>query len=392
MVVCLTPVRQIASLRVRVNPTCRPAEASASVRLAGKGEDLLMKTMQHDPRASALSFPHAQPPEPGALVEIVPGVRWFRLPLPYRLDHVNVYLIEDNDGWTVLDTGLGTDACRNGWEAILGGPLNGQSLTAMIVTHFHPDHVGLAGWLADRFGLPLSMPRPEYLYSLALQYAPGDLGADMHRPFYRRHGLSPEVTEAVLGRGHEYLRQTTGVPTTYHRIRDGDLLRVGSRTFEVITGGGHALEQAMLYKSDERLFFVADQVIARISPNVSVHAMEPDLDALGIYLRSLTALRNSIEQDVLVLPGHGLPFYGLHRRIDELLDHHAQRCAAIATACQQKSLSVAELVPCVFHRLLDEHQTGFAFGEVLAHVNHMLAQSQLLLESGVDGIDRYRPA
>ena len=178
------------------------------------------------------------------------------------------------------------------WESILSGPLAGQRLTSMIVTHFHPDHVGLAGWLADRFGLPLSMPRPEYLYSLALQYAPGDLGADMHRPFYRRHGLSPEVTEAVLSRGHEYLRRTTGVPTTYHRIQHGDLLQIGARAFQVITGGGHALEQAMLYRPEERLFFAADQVIARISPNVSVHAMEPDLDALGIYLRSLAGLRD----------------------------------------------------------------------------------------------------
>jgi glyoxylase-like metal-dependent hydrolase (beta-lactamase superfamily II) len=337
-----------------------------------------------------LQFPHARPPISGSLVEIAPGVQWFRLPLPYRLDHVNVYLIEQNDGWTVLDTGLGTDACRAAWNAILRDPLNGQRLTSMIVIHFHPDHVGLAGWLAHRFGVPLSMPRPEYLYSLALQYAPGDLGADMHRPFYQRHGLSREVTEAVLGRGHEYLRQTAGVLTTYHRIQHGDLLHIGSRAFEVITGGGHALEQAMLYSADERLFFPADQVIARISPNVSVHAMEPDLDALGIYLRSLASLRNSVSHDVLVLPGHGLPFYGLYQRIAELLDHHTQRCSAIIDACRSQPLSIARLVPHVFHRALDEHQTGFALGEVLAHVNHMLAQSQLVLETGGDGIDRYR--
>lgn len=339
-----------------------------------------------------LEFPYAQPPERGVLVDVAAGVRWFRLPLPYRLDHVNIYLIDNGDGWTVLDTGLGTNACRATWEAVLSGPLAGQRLTAMIVTHFHPDHVGLAGWLADRFGLPLSMPRPEYLYSLALQYAPGDLGADMHRPFYRRHGLSPDVTEAVLSRGHEYLRRTTGVPTTYHRIQHGDALPVGARTFQVITGGGHALEQAMLVDAPDRLFFAADQVIARISPNVSVHAMEPDLDALGIYLRSLALLRRSVAADVLVLPGHGLPFHGLHRRIDELLEHHEQRCGVVAAACEAQPLSVAELVPHVFHRDLDEHQTGFAFGEVLAHVNHMLGQGRLVLEQDADGIDRYRPA
>jgi glyoxylase-like metal-dependent hydrolase (beta-lactamase superfamily II) len=346
--------------------------------------------MQQNPDAPSLVFPHTQPPAPGALVEIAPGVQWFRLPLPYRLDHVNIYLIKDDSGWTVLDTGLGTNACRTTWESILSGPLAGQRLTSMIVTHFHPDHVGLAGWLADRLGLPLSMPRPEYLYSLALQYAPGDLGADMHRPFYRRHGLSHEVTEAVLGRGHEYLRQTTGVPTTYHRIQHGDTLRIDARAFLVITGGGHALEQAMLYRPEEQLFFAADQVIARISPNVSVHAMEPDLDALGIYLRSLSGLRDLVAPHVLVLPGHGLPFYGLHHRIAELIEHHTQRCAAIADACRPKPLSVADIVPQVFHRELDEHQTGFAFGEVLAHVNHMLGLGQLMVYTGGDGIDRYR--
>jgi glyoxylase-like metal-dependent hydrolase (beta-lactamase superfamily II) len=345
--------------------------------------------MQQNPAAPTLIFPHTQPPEPGKLIAIAPGVQWLRLPLPYRLDHVNVYLIENNDGWTVLDTGLGTDACRTAWESVLNGPIAGQRLTSMIVTHYHPDHVGLAGWLAKRFGLPLSMPRPEYLYSLALQYAPGDLGAEMHRPFYRRHGLSLQITDAVLSRGHEYLRRTTGVPTTYRRIHHGDSLRIGARIFQVITGGGHALEQAMLYQREQRVFFAADQVIARISPNVSVHAMEPDLDALGIYLRSLSGLRDSVAHDVLVLPGHGLPFYGLHERIAELIEHHGHRCDAIAKACQRHPLSVADIVPHVFLRELDEHQTGFAFGEVLAHVNYMLGRDRLVLQTGGDGVDRY---
>jgi glyoxylase-like metal-dependent hydrolase (beta-lactamase superfamily II) len=278
---------------------------------------------------------------------VTDGVLWLRLPLPYRLDHVNIYLIEDGDGWAALDTGLGTDDCRSAWQAVFDGPLAGQSLTRMIVTHYHPDHVGLAGWLAERFGLPLFMPRPEYLYSLALQYAPGNLGAEMHRPFYRRHGLPSDITDLILSRGHEYLRRTTGVPTTYHRIKTGDSLQLGTRRFDVLTGGGHALEQAMLHQPRDRLFFAADQVIARISPNVSVHAMEPDLDALGIYLRSLRALRETIAQDVLVLPGHGLPFYGLHVRIDELIAHHAQRCAEIAAAChdQPRTSSAANWTP-----------------------------------------------
>jgi glyoxylase-like metal-dependent hydrolase (beta-lactamase superfamily II) len=338
---------------------------------------------------TTLRFPLAEPPPFQTLLDVAPGIQWLRLPLPYRLNHVNIYLIEDDGGWAVLDTGLGTAECRAVWEAVLAGPFAGRRLTRMIVTHFHPDHVGLAGWLHQRYGLALWMPRPEYLYSLALQYAPGDLGAEMHRPFYQGHGLSPEVTELVLSRGHEYLRRTTGVPTTYHRIQHGDTLRLGGREFRVLTGGGHALEQAMLVSDADRLFLAADQVIARISPNVSVHAMEPDLDALGIYLRSLASLRDEVEEEVFVLPGHGLPFYGLHTRISELTAHHAERCGVIAASCRARPLSVAEIVPFVFTRELDAHQTSFAFGEVLAHVNHMLTQGRLMETAPEDGIARY---
>jgi glyoxylase-like metal-dependent hydrolase (beta-lactamase superfamily II) len=339
---------------------------------------------------SKLTFPIAVAPAPGTVTDIAPGIRWLRLPLPYRLDHVNIYLIENGDGWTALDSGLGDDACKQAWEMALAGPLKGQGLKSLIVSHFHPDHVGLAGWLCERFGLELTMPRPEYLHSLLLQFAPGDYGQDVYRPFYQRHGLSAEATEIVLSRGHEYLKRTSGVPASYHRIKHGDRVVVGERDFQVTTGGGHSLEQAMLYRPEERLFLAADQVIARISPNVSVHPMEPDLDALGIYLGSLRAIRENVAPDVLVLPGHGLPFHGLHDRIEELIQHHGQRCGEIAMACKDAPLSVAEIVPVLFTRPLDAHQTGFAFGEVLAHVNHMRGRGELRLETDAGGVERYR--
>jgi glyoxylase-like metal-dependent hydrolase (beta-lactamase superfamily II) len=339
---------------------------------------------------STLTFPISVPPAFGTVTDIAPGIRWLRLPLPYRLDHVNIYLIENEGGWTALDSGLGTDDCKDAWEAALAGPLKGQGLKSLIVSHFHPDHVGLAGWLCDRFGLELTMPRPEYLHTLLLQYAPADYGEEVFRPFYQRHGLSAEATEIVLSRGHEYLKRTTGVPASYYRIKHGDTLAVGPRNFRVLTGGGHSLEQAMLYRPEERLFLAADQVIARISPNVSVHPMEPDLDALGIYLASLRAIKAGVAPDVLVLPGHGLPFHGLHDRVEELITHHGLRCGEIVVACRDFPLSVAEIVPFLFPRALDAHQTGFAFGEVLAHVNHMLGRGELRLETDAKGVDRYR--
>ncbi len=339
---------------------------------------------------SKLTFPIPVPPAPGSVTDVAPGISWLRLPLPYRLDHVNIYLIENDGGWTALDSGLGTDDCKHAWLAALAGPLRGQNLKSLIVSHFHPDHVGLAGWLCEQYGLELTMPRPEYLHTLLLQFAPADYGEAVFRPFYQRHGLSAEATEIVLSRGHEYLKRTTGVPASYHRIKQGDTLTVGARDFQVLTGGGHALEQAMLYRPSEKLFLAADQVIARISPNVSVHPMEPGLDALGIYLTSLRAIKASVAPDVLVLPGHGLPFHGLHDRVDELIAHHSARCGDIVAGCKDAPLSVAELVPVLFTRPLDAHQTGFAFGEVLAHVNHMLGLGEVRLETDAGGVDRYR--
>ena len=341
------------------------------------------------PAKDPLDYPWAEPPEPGALREIAPGLLWLRLALPYRLNHVNVYLIAEDGGWAVVDTGLGDETTRQAWGAVFAGPLAGQRPTRIIATHMHPDHVGLAGWFCETYGIPLHMPRNEYLFSLALQYAPGDRGGEMYRAFYRSHGVPEDVYERVISMGHEYLRRTTGVPSVYRRLLQGQVLTLGQRAFQVLTGGGHSMEQAMLYCAEERLFLSADQVIARISPNVSVHAIEPQANSLGAYLASLRALIVDVPDDVLVLSGHGLPFYGLHLRAKALIAHHNMRCGEIAAACAAGAQSASDLIPVVFRRELDAHQTGFAFGEVLAHVNHMLAEGVLRSAKSNDGIDRY---
>ena len=337
----------------------------------------------------ALSFPWPEPPAFGDVVTVREGLLWFRLPLPYRLDHVNIYLLADGDGWAAVDTGLGDATSRAAWQALLDGPLAGRRLTRLIVTHFHPDHVGLAGWLADRFALPLHMPRSDYLYTMALQNSSVDASSSLYRSFYRRHGLPDEVIDQVLSGGHEYLRRTTGVPHAYIRLLHGQELRVGHRVFRVLTGGGHAPEQAMLYCAHDRLFLSADQVIARISPNIGVYAMEPEANALGEYLRSLHALIETVPADVLVLPGHGLPFQGLHKRSEALMAHHRERCNLIRAACDGTPHAAAELIPTVFPRTLDAHQTGFAFVEVLAHVNYMLGRAELHLVEGSAEQPRY---
>lgn len=339
-----------------------------------------------------LMHPFAAPPGPGQTIEIAPGLLWARLPLPFRLDHVNIYLVEDRDGWAILDTGIDDLPTRGAWAKLLDGPLAGRPPTRLIVTHCHPDHVGLAKWLGERHGLTLEMSEAEYLTALVLHLGPEALETEPYRQFYVDHGLDGETTDAVMGRGHDYLRMVAGLPKTFRRIIAGERMTLGARSFEVLTGGGHAPEQIMLHDAAGKLFVSADQVLARISPNVSVFPRDPDGDPLGIFLRSLRAVKAQVPDDVLVLPGHDLPFYGLHRRIDAMIQHHEERCGAIVEACRAEPRSAAELVPFVFTRKLDAHQTGFAFSEVLAHVNYLMRRGRLRRARTRDDVHRVEPA
>ena len=263
----------------------------------------------------SVAFPHPDPPAPGEVIELAPGVLWARLALPFRLNHVNIYLIRDGAGWVAVDTGIADDNTRAAWEALLSGPLRGEGLSALVVTHFHPDHVGLAGWLTARFGIKLHMPRTEYLFSAAITHQ----ALGRNPAFYESHGLSAEAVDRVTGKGHGYLRMTTGLPGHFHRLVHGGRLTIGDRVFDVLTGGGHAPEQAMLYCAEDKLFLSADQVLTRISPNISTESYEPESNPLGEFLASLTLLRRD---DPARCAGSARPPCALyrpacaHRRID----------------------------------------------------------------------------
>jgi glyoxylase-like metal-dependent hydrolase (beta-lactamase superfamily II) len=341
-----------------------------------------------DTSAGQLTFTHPAPPDPGQTIEVAPGILWARMALPFLLDHVNIYFVDDGAGWALIDTGLGDKATRAAWQPLLDSVLADRPLTRIIATHFHPDHVGAAGFLLERFDVPLYMSATEYLQSLNLHLDPGALEAEHYRRFYLDHGLGADATQRVVTSGHAYLRLMSGLSPTYHRIVAGDVLRIGGRDFDVLTGGGHSPEQVMLVSRADRLFFSADQVLAKISPNISVSPVDPEGDPLGQYLRSLEALSGGVAGDVLVLPGHNLPFYGLHTRSGGLIAHHESRCERIVRACRTEPLSAAELVPFVFTRQLDPHQMGFAFGEVLAHVNYLLRRGTLKRVPTADGIQR----
>ena len=197
--------------------------------------------------AETLTYPFATPPAPGEVIEVAPGILWIRMPLPFRLNHVNLYLIDDGDGWAVFDAGIGNERTREIWEALASGPLAGRRLTRAIISHYHPDHIGLAGWLAQRFDVPLLMSQTSYLGCLTISLSPGALDAQPYRDFYLRNGLDATTTNIVATQGHGYLKMVNRLPPTFNRIVAGDSLRIGGRTFEVMSGDGHAPEQMMLY-------------------------------------------------------------------------------------------------------------------------------------------------
>jgi glyoxylase-like metal-dependent hydrolase (beta-lactamase superfamily II) len=348
------------------------------------------KTASVHSSAEALRYPWDQHPGEDQVVEVAPGVLWLRLKLPFRLNHVNIYLLADSDGWTAVDSGFGNEESITAWTALLEGPLQHAKITRLIVTHSHPDHVGLAGWIVERFNCPLYMSQVEYLQSVYHQNRGTAERKMAQRLFFRRHGMDESLTDQLLDRGQDYLKRVSILPPAYRRISHGEEISIGTRRFKVLTGGGHALDQVMLYCAADKLFLSADQVLSKISPNVSVWAVEPDQNSLGEYLASLASLTTTLPYDLLVLPGHGVPFYGLKTRIKQLADHHEDRCGLIADACRETPKTSKELVPVVFHKhVLDVHQMGFAAGELIAHVNYMLVEGRLKAEE-TDGVLRFR--
>ncbi len=340
---------------------------------------------------AALRFPHAAPPAPGTLTEVAPGVHWLRMPLPFALDHINLWLLDDGDGWTIVDSGLDTPVTRELWERIFAEALGGRKVTRLIVTHFHPDHMGLAGWLTQRWQIPLWISETEWLWARMLGADEEDAFAADQLPFYRRTGLDEATVRVFAARGNQYAKRVGPVPRLFHRIADGMGIEIGGRRWHVVIGRGHAPEHACLHCPALGLFIAGDQVLPKISPNISVWPNEPDANPLARYLESLETLRGTVPADVLVLPSHNLPFYGLDTRIDQLASHHAERLAEIEIACAAPH-STMEIVPLLFRRKLDTQQLGFAIGEALAHVHYLVDGGRLTRGERADGVNLFTRA
>ena len=342
---------------------------------------------------SQLDYPFADTlPAPGRLHALAPGVFWLRMPLPFALDHINLWLLADERegeaGWSAVDCGVANDATRANWEQIFVGGMESKRLLRVFATHCHPDHVGLADWLCARFGAPLSMTTGEYAFArLMASGLPGVDGSSAVGHF-QRHGLVDAALLAKLGeRRNYYPSLVPSVPPAYTRLREGELVTIGARRWQVMTGFGHSPEHAALYCEDDHLLIAGDMVLPRISTNVSVFAIEPEGNPLQLYLDSL-APYEALPADTLVLPSHGKPFRGLHTRVAQLRAHHSERLAEVLAACAVPQ-SAMDIVPQMFRRPLDAHQLTFALGEALAHLHLLWQNGQLCRQSDVDGTIRF---
>lgn len=332
-------------------------------------------------------------PVPGAVVEIVPGLRWARMPLPFALDHVNLWLLQDDvdhggatrAGWSLIDTGAGTDATRAAWEQLLANGLAGEPLVRVIATHCHPDHVGLAGWLCERFAAPFWTTTGEFGFMRMMAAALPGVDGPSAIPHFERHGLRDAAMLDQMGsRRNYYPSLVPSVPLAYTRLQDKQDVTIGGQLWRVIAGFGHSPEHASLYCADLNILVSGDMVLPRISTNVSVFAVEPDGNPLQLYLDSLGKFAD-LPDDVLVLPSHGKPFRGLHTRIRQLREHHVDRLAEVLAACAVPC-SAAEIVPIMFRRPLDAHQLSFALGEALAHLHKLWYDGQLTRAANADGV------
>lgn len=320
-----------------------------------------------------LSLPYPVAPQAPATLEVAPGVLWLRLPLPWALDHINLWLIEEGDGFALVDTGLGDEATRALWPQILH--TLGRPLRRIIATHYHPDHLGNAQWLCAQTGAPLHMSFGEYLLAHALhsQSAGYDM-ASFHEHF-RRHGLDAERLARMEARGNIYRRGVPELPQHFIRILEGDRLVIGKRSWTAISGYGHSPEHISLHCAEAGVLISGDMLLPRITTNISVPAAMPEEDSVARFLASLRKF-DPLPADTLVLPAHGLPFRGMHLRLEQLFTHHDERDASMLAALDSPR-SAAELLPVLFPRPLDPHQLLFAMGEAIAHLNHLWRRDRL---------------
>ena len=351
--------------------------------------DGIEETAAWESHRPKLVYPMAQAPGTGEAVDIAPGVKWLRMPLGGALAWINVWAIREGEGWAIVDTGIGGAATRNAWRAALKGPLEGRPVTRVFVTHMHPDHIGMSGYLTRKFDARLWITRLEFMTCRSLAADTGREAPEDALRFFKATGWDEDALETYRAKFGGFGRGLFALPDSFHRLNDGDEVTIGEHMWRVVVGSGHSPEHACLYSPELKLMISGDQVLPKISSNVSVFPTEPDGDPLTDWITSLARIRAQVPDEVLVLPAHNEPFHGLHARIDHLIAGHVRGLERLRGLLAEPK-RVVDVFSVLFRRKIDEWVLGMATGESLAHLNCLITRGQAVRETDGHGVDWYR--
>ena len=319
--------------------------------------------------ADAIQHPFPQPPGEGEAIEVAPGILWMRLPLPMALDHVNVYALRDGPGWAIVDTGLHSRRGVALWQRLLSGPLGGLPVTRVIVTHHHPDHVGMAGWFQAK-GAELVSTRVAWLYARMLVLDEHPLPVPQAMQFWQRAGLDDAaLVRRAAERPFNFVDVVHSMPVGFTRISDGDCLHLAGRDWLVRLGQGHAPDHATLWT--EGIVLGGDQLLPGISANIGVYPTEPEADPLAEWLQSCEAFQANARDGDLILPGHKLPFTGLPFRLGQMIGNHVEALERLTDHLARPRTAI-ECFPVLFKRQIGPAEEGLALVEAVAHLNCLL--------------------
>ena len=333
-----------------------------------------------------LTYPSGPPPGPGEAVEVAPDVLWMRLAMPIALNHINVYAVRDGDGWALVDTGLDLPGTRDEWDQLLAGPLGGAPVTRVICTHMHPDHIGLAGWLCERFAAPLVMTRLEYVTARMLVADTGAPAPEEGAVFYHAAGWDEAQVQSYRSGYGQFGKVVSPMPAGFIRMREGDRLPIGGQDWRVVVGEGHSPEHACLWREADGVVLGGDQILPKISSNVSVWPTEPGADPLGDWLDSLERMKAVFPDELLVLPSHGEPFRGVQARLDALIRGHMTALRRLERSLRAPCRAV-DVFQALFARPVGDGVRGMATGESLAHLNYLLRRGRASRSRDADGVD-----
>ncbi|WP_240615647.1 MBL fold metallo-hydrolase [Alteromonas facilis] len=324
-------------------------------------------------------------PESGNLCEVATGIYWLRMPLPFELDHINLYLIQDGNDYVLIDTGIHTKATKDIWLELLEH--YGIRISRVIVTHMHPDHIGNAGWLTEKFHIPLMMSGAEYFSARSIRAGSQGASEWVEHQFLHRCGLSEEYIVRAISNRSGFASAVSPIPTSFHRLEHGQCIQIGEFDWHVMVGRGHSPEHVCLFNEAQNILVSGDHILPQISPNIGVYSTEPDANPLHLYLTTLQTFK-ALPKDTFVLPSHRMPFVGLHERIDELTSHHLSHIENLLTHCETPR-TVVECLPILFSRELTNQAMFFAVAEGIAHLNYLVFDGRIHRYLDDDGVYQY---